>query len=377
MEIYPLSNNMSEVLAEPADRVAGGERIMDVGQRDPEERPPAEAADLAELLRPGVLVVGGGGVTFADAWALGLLGCADRAAAEKLWQGGLRDRLQSAGRATGVETVEMADGRRLSCDWRADGDGGVLLVSDAAVGESLTADLRSAVLLRSLAHITPAVAHDLRAPINAMVFNIEILKETIAAGKGAEPAGRDRQLRYVGVLRDELHRLHQGLETYIAQISPRGDRDETFDLREPLGELAALLVGPARKQQARVSPELPGEPVTVAGNRFHLRQALLHVAVAALAGVPRDGALEIRLEPRGGTALVRISAQGGTGTAAAQGAPRLGLAASPRGTQAQIWTACSILSTLGSAVRCPEAPGAPLVYEVELTMAETGSQEKE
>src|SRR5687768_16701404 len=62
---------------------------------------------------------------------------------------------------------------------------------------ALEADWRQSTLIRSLAQITPAVAHDLRAPINAMVFNVEILKETIASGNGAEPGGRERQLRYV------------------------------------------------------------------------------------------------------------------------------------------------------------------------------------
>ncbi|HET9227977.1 MAG TPA: hypothetical protein VFR31_14980, partial [Thermoanaerobaculia bacterium] len=68
---------------------------------------------------------------------------------------------------------------------------------EAGAAESVDSDLRLSALMRSLAYVTPAVAHDLRAPINAMVFNIEILKETIASGKGAEPGGRERQLRYV------------------------------------------------------------------------------------------------------------------------------------------------------------------------------------
>jgi signal transduction histidine kinase len=351
---------------------------MNVVQKEAETESRHEAADLAELLRPGVLVVEGGrtgGVAFADERALDLLGCADRGALDRQWAD-LRSRLESGGRST-LES----DGRRLTLDWHPNGSGGVLLVHDAAVAESLEADLRQASLVRSLSQITPAVAHDLRAPINAMVFNIEVLKETIAAGKGAEPAGRDRQLRYVGVLRDELHRLHQGLETYIAQISPRGDRDETLDLREPVGELAALLVGPARKQQARVESAVPETGVPVAGNRFLIRQALLHVAVAALAGVPRDGALEIRLERRGGKAWMRIGAAGGGGVGGAvpgTGLAGFGISASPRGTEAPLWVARSILAGLGGEVRAVETPGTAPAFEVELNVAQvTSSQEKE
>jgi signal transduction histidine kinase len=369
---------------------------MDVVQRDAETERQDTAADLNELLQPGVLVVEGGKagtvgtVAFADRRALDLLGCPDRAALEELWSA-LRDRLADAGvfssGKSGGEVVLA--GRRLACDWRpngAGGVGGVLLVHAAEVGESLAADLRQASLLRSLAQITPAVAHDLRAPINAMVFNIEVLKETIAAGKGADSAGRDRQLRYVNVLRDELHRLHQGLETYIAQISPRGDRDETFDLREPVGELAALLVGPARKQQARIVPEVPEAPVTVTANRYLIRQALLHLGVAALAGVPRDGALEIRLERHAGKARVRIGGNGhppGTSPGISPGtapeaARSFGISASAGGTRAQLWAARSILCELGGEVRSPGEAEAAAAYEVELDVSQDfGSQEKE
>jgi signal transduction histidine kinase len=354
---------------------------MDVAQ-NPGTR--GTAADLSELMQPGVLVVADAtSLAFADPRALELLDCPDRAALDARWSE-LRTRLAAVGafgggNGSGEAALDLPGGRRLAFDWRPGGAeeaGGVLLVHDAEVGASLAADLRQASLLRSLSQITPAVAHDLRAPINAMVFNIEVLKETIAAGKGADPAGRDRQLRYVNVLRDELHRLHQGLETYIAQISPRGDRDETIDLRELVGELAALLVGPARKQQARVVSEVPETPVTVPGNRYLIRQALLHLGVAALAGVARDGALEIRLERRGGKAWVRIGAEGPGGHAAA--APDFGISASAGGTRAQLWTARSILAGLGGQVRSTEEPGGAPAYEVELAGSQDlGSQEKE
>ena len=163
----------------------------------------------------------------------------------------------------------------------------------------LEADLRLTAQMRSVAQIAPAVAHDLRAPINAMVFNIEILKEMLASGRATDPANKDKLLRYTSVLKEELSRLHRGLETFLLYISPRGDREETFDLRELAEELAALLVAPARKQQAQVRTELPEGAVPVAGNRYLLRQALLHLALAALAGVPRQGALHVLLDRRG------------------------------------------------------------------------------
>ena len=343
-----------------------------------------------ERLDPGVVVIRNGEAVFADARARELLdGAADADPEADGWRD-LGPRLDAAGLCwdgsvpRSSASAENASGRRLRFDFRADpkaadaAGGGVLLVYEAAVIAGAEADLRLISLMRSLTQITPAVAHDLRAPINAMVFNIEVLKETIASGRGAEPTGRERQLRYVHVLKEELHRLHRGMEHYIAQLSPRGDRDEILDLREPLEELASLLVGPARKQQARVDPHLPAEPVMIPGNRYLVRQALLHFALAALGTVPRDGALEIDLEAVDGGARIRLA--GAAGSVAGTGpepAPGFEIRATEKGTEGQLWAARSILATQGAKVQ-PSTSGDGLqAYDIEWTLQQMASQEKE
>jgi hypothetical protein len=220
------------------------------------------------------------------------------------------------------------------------------------------------------------VAHDLRAPINAMVFNLEILKETIAAGKGAEPAGRERQLRYVTVLRDELARLHRELEIFLAQTSGRGDRGEEVDLREAAAELVALLAPPARKLQVQVSSELTEEPVTIAANRWRLRQALLQVGIAALARVGHPGRLLVALSVAGGRARLTLAGPAGAPEAAptapaTEDAPEpsfdLRLAAPPDGEGAQpldLYVAREILAAQGGELK-PLAAGGDVGLEIE------------
>ena len=372
--------------------------------------PSAPHDELAGALGPGVVLLGAGAsVRFADPRALELLGCEDGFELERLWAE-LKPRLESAGlRWNGagggspwaaldlpvtVPPAAAAAGetalRHLLFDLRRDPEGGgVLLVQDLGTLAGLATDLRLTSQMRSVAQISPAVAHDLRAPINAMVFNLEILKETIASGRAAEPGSRDKLLRYVSVLKEELTRLHRGLEIFLAHISPRGDRQETLDLRELTEELAALLVGPARKQQARVEAELPPEPVPVEGNRFLLRQALLHLSLAALAGVPKQGTLHLGLERQDGRARLRLHgvagpespavvSAGAAGDAAAGAstgpAPGFDLRLSPEGAVAQLWVARSILAAHGGEVRAAgpagvSAAGPAQAYEVDLTIA--------
>ena len=341
---------------------------MNAIEKEPRSERSSEDHGLAGALEPGIFVLRpGGAVASADERTTGLLGCADRGGLERVWDE-IRPRLESQGLFAGGDRRTVLDlpgqngaNRRLSFQLHA--DAGVLLVQDAAAAEALEADLKLSALMRSLTQITPAVAHDLRAPINAMVFNVEILKETIASGKGNEPGGKERQLRYVNVLKEELNRLHREMEIFIAHISPRGDRTEILDLRELFEELAVLLTGPARKQQVQLRLDLPETPVTAEVNRYLLRQAMLHLSLAALSGVPREGALDLGLERRESGIRMRIAGS----PAGPEQPPGFDVRFSPAGVLAQLHVARAILAAQGGEVRT--VTGEPQTFEVELTVA--------
>lgn len=348
---------------------------MNAIEKEPRSEKSAEDHGLAGALEPGVLVLRpGGAIASADERTSGMLGCADRGDLERVWNE-IRPRLESqglfaagsggaagaAGDHRAVLDVPEGGSRRLS--FRHLPDAGVLLVQDADAVDALESDLRLSALMRSLTQITPAVAHDLRAPINAMVFNVEILKETIASGKGNEPGGKERQLRYVNVLKEELNRLHREMEIFIAHISPRGDRTEILDLRELFEELGVLLTGPARKQQVQLRLDLPETPVTLEVNRYLLRQAMLHLSLAALSGVPKEGALDLRLERSETGIRMRIAGS----PAGPDPAAGFDVRFSPMGVLAQLHVARAILAAQGGEVR--PVTGEPQSYEVELTVA--------
>lgn len=340
--------------------------------------------DLTGVLEAGVLLLREDGeAAFGNPRALALLGCGDARELERLW-GELRGRLEETGLRFGKEGKDKernggaprasldvgtdaggAGARNIHFEHYRDGSAGsVLVLRDAAVVGTLEEEVRLAAQMRALSHVTPAIAHDLRAPINAMVFNLEILKETLAAGRGSDPTVRERQLRYVSVLKEELARLHQSLEIYIAQITPRGDRAEEWDLREALSDVAALVVPQARKQQSRVELDLPDDAVLLSGSRYRLKQGLLQVAMIALAGVARDGALEINLQIEEGTASIAFEASAAPEGPAA--APDFALRLrDERGTA--LYVARSILAEYGGRLRW--VPGEGNRFEVEFPIS--------
>jgi two-component system, NtrC family, sensor histidine kinase HydH len=337
---------------------------------------PAGLDDLARTLSAGVLLLKpDGGLAAADERALALLGCRERGELARRWEE-IRPSLAAA--EPGTETLLLPvgpEGRAVLFEvhrpgaLQAEGGGagnGVLLVRDPETLADAAADFRLASYFRVLSQVSPAVAHDLRAPINAMVFNIEILKETIAGARALEPATRERQLRYVSVLRDELTRLHSGLEHFLSHTSGRGDRAEGVDLREMVQELAALLVPQARKLQVQVVPELPDHPVTISGNRFQLRQALLEIGLAALSGVARAGTLGLRLESDERRARILLGGPPSPEAPALDFALTLGTA--PAGC-ARLYPARAILAEQGGRVTVGTGALGERSFEVELPIS--------
>lgn len=219
----------------------------------------------------------------------------ETAAGEELWRG--------AGRELDVDLESGDDGgsRRLRVEVlpvdEADCTGHLLLLRDGRRAEAAERDLALVSQMRSMGHLYRSVAHDLRAPLNAMVVNLELLSDAIAA----EPDGESkaRRQRYVSVLKEEMDRLHRYLESFLDQTAPPHGERRRFDLAEHLRRMTRFIAPQARHQKAELAVDLPAEAVEVEGNPDHLRQAVLCLLVNALEAVEGrpEGRVELVLEP--------------------------------------------------------------------------------
>ncbi len=220
---------------------------------------------------------------------------------------------------------------------------------------ALSEERRLAAHMRALCEITPAMAHDLRAPINSMVFNLEILKETLGAAAG------ERHARYLRVLGEELSRLHRQLEIWLAQTAERTPETEDCDLRELVGDLVALLVPPARKRQVKVVWEPLALPAVVAARRATLKQALLLAGLAALDGTASGTSLALGVATGSGRTLVTL----GSGPPAGPQESRFQLQAAPQASRTGLDVARLLVEESGGRLRIAGDPQRPDGLELE------------
>jgi signal transduction histidine kinase len=370
----------AEELGRALDAAGRVRRALDEAQRQASRRGQQVDA-LAEILRVGVVLLRRDlDVDFASEKSLELLGVEDTASFKRRWEGvksRIKDQLD-AGAARPVTTLSLPEegGRRLRVELhRREGEGAdslVALLSDAGMLDTLQQDVRLARQLEGMGRLYRTVAHELRAPLSAMMINLDLLRESLAA-EGEATARREHQERYVGVLRDELDRLNRSLNAILTQTVPEAPPQE-FDLRSVIGDIGSLLAPQARRQNVRLDLLLPpGEEVRLRGHPDRLKQAFLNVAVNALEAMAGGGRLTIEAGSEGTRAWVAIRDSG-------PGIPPdllariydLDFSTKQGGSGIGLHVARALVELHGGEIRTESEPGAGTTVHVTLPVAPRG-----
>lgn len=206
--------------------------------------------------------------------------------------------------------LDSGDIRQIGCTLLPIGgdrrSGTVVQLRDTGQVEVLERDLMEAVRLRSLHRLFIGVTHDLKAPINAMVLNIEALKLGLPRLRAVDEEAADQHEEGLSALAEELESLRRGLASLLAQTAPPAHRIEQFDLAETVRDTVELLSAQARQQRIRVELTTTPAAVPIRGDRDAVRQAIVNVLINALEAMPEGGELDVRVGAVGDRAEVTI-----------------------------------------------------------------------
>jgi len=369
----------------PAIEVAGraGQEIRRERRESIEAR--GRFATLGQILNVGVLLLDAeGGLEFASRRARELFGAAsDEDLAQALTDlapalaRGLRAP-PPAGRegvridveAPGPPAGGRAAGTRLRLEVypleQAEGRGRLVLVRDRATMLALETDLRLATQLKALARLYLSVAHDIRAPLAAVVANLELLNGTFppgAAGNGID----QRRRGYVTVADQELQRLRRSLDGLLNHTAlPRDDLAE-LDLRDLVSDLEHLLRPQCERQKVELAVSLPASPVRVLGTRDALKQALVNVGINALEAMPQGGALGLRLAHHETRATLAVADSGpGIAPEVQERIFTMHFTTKQSGTGIGLYVARAVVESNGGEIRLRSHPGRGTTFEIEL-----------
>jgi signal transduction histidine kinase len=241
-------------------------------------------------------------------------------------------------------------------------------VKSAESLEALQHELGLAIQMRGLTRFYAAFVHDLKAPLNAMVLTLELLKLNVQeAGDGS--GTQDKQLRYVGVLNEEIRRLDRQLRNLLSHTATSGQQRQEVDLRVLLHELEALLAPQAKHQRVTLTARVPDEAVTLVANADRLKQAMLNVLINALEAMPSGGTLDIELERRNGSACVVVRDDGpGIQPELLASIYDMHFTTKSGGTGVGLYVARSVVQAHGGTIEVHSAPGQGTTFMVSLPL---------
>jgi signal transduction histidine kinase len=253
-------------------------------------------------------------------------------------------------------------------DWRRF----LVIIKDRDMIDALEIDLRTATRFRGLSTLYVGAAHDLRGPLNNMVVNLELLKQTLKSSDSGNTPNSDigRQRHCIDVIQQEIHRLNQYVHALLDLTAPTQDILSELDLTQALTEIAGLIRAQAKLQRVKLDLWMPDRPITVMCQQVQLRQVLLNIIINALEAMPSGGALNVSLRQDADYAVVEIRDTGsGIPDAIKQRIFDMHFTTKDTGTGIGLYVARSVITELGGKIELHSTLGAGTCFEVRLPVS--------
>lgn len=336
--------------------------------------------ELMKVMDVGVLLVGSDKtLEFANDPARTFLGCVGPGKLEDSWDA-IRSLLESSVEvpaASGQKDLDVpTNGRtsnvRLEFYPRDDRAGWLILVKNREMLDALENELRLAIQMRGFAQFYMAFAHDLKAPLNAIVLNLELLKRSLSGAMQPDDneENQARQTRYIQTVVGEVARLDRCLHTVLTHAAPPQEVRNEFDLRELIEELRTLLEPQAKRQRIALTVETPDNPILITSHRDRLKQALLNVAINGLESMPQGGQMTIHVAGADGLASISIQDTGpGIPAELLSEIYKMHFTTKNGGTGIGLYVARSVVLSHGGEIKVESEPGKGTCFRISLPIS--------
>lgn len=178
--------------------------------------------------------------------------------------------------------------------------------SEASAARAVQA--RLAYEMRHLGRLYPVLLHDLRAFLNTMRLNSELLQRAAAREDlDAEAAAAIR--RYAAVIADEIDPFARMLKAVVGQMQLADPPTKRFDFRTLCEELAIVFGSYACSRRMAVRTTLADVPMNVDGDRDAVAHALTSLFLAAIDALPEGTPLAFALQSGRHEAVLTLAAE--------------------------------------------------------------------
>ncbi len=182
-------------------------------------------------------------------------------------------------------------------------------VSRQAAVASRAAGVANATRLAAVGELALVLEHELNQPLAALSAYVQASMRLVESGEG----GRRRTLAALRRCVALAERASEILKSVRRLVRRMPGVEESFDLRDTVAEVAALLETDARHHDVAIRASRRGRAVRVRGDRVQVQLALFNLcrnAIEAVGGSTRRGIIRITAATDGGAAVARVADNG-------------------------------------------------------------------
>lgn len=183
--------------------------------------------------------------------------------------------------------------------------GHLLVLKDREAQEAVDRNYRMMSRMNALSEHYRSAVHELKTPLNAVVLNVELVRQQIEA---AMPEGepRRRAVRSTDLIQKEVSRLNRLLVKTLSLSRPESDKHRPFSLQRLIKEVASLTRPQAALAGVEVETDLQRTAVRLHGVRDQWKQVMLNLFHNAIEAMPQGGTLSVRMRAENGKARLKI-----------------------------------------------------------------------
>ena len=169
------------------------------------------------------------------------------------------------------------------------------------------AELNRLERFTALGQLAGALAHEVKNPLNFISLALDQLR----ARYGPQMTrGRDDFLRQIGIMKDEVRRLSDMVQTFLHYGQPIAIHPVPTDIRQLVDGVLALSESKMRSQAIQVIEEGGGAPVMLNLDAEKVRTCFVNVVANATQAMPDGGKLKVAFARRNGNFEVNFSDTG-------------------------------------------------------------------
>lgn len=249
------------------------------------------------------------------------------------------------------------------------------MISGLKAKSELEDRLNNAERAAVIGRLTSAIAHEIRNPLNFINLSIDRVRTKYPP---ADEPDRERFDKLLGSIKEETGRLNRLVTDVLNFGRPASLNVRTFDLRQTVEAVLAIVRTPAEEQGVEIVTDVPYAEVTVEADAEKLKSCFSNIAINAVQAMPDGGQLLITIDGDDRECRVVFKDSG-------VGIPEEALdrvfepyySTKDTGTGLGLAVTKKIVEEHGGRIRVESAPGEGTTFEIDLPRERKGSPSRE